>query len=318
MKHKTKCDCGDSSCAPFHLVREGVCAPRGFHAAGIRAGIKKTGKKDLGLIVSESPCVAAGTFTINEMKAAPVLYDLQAIRRGSVGGVVVNSGNANACTGARGLRDAKQMALLAARAAKAAGFAAGSNFMVASTGRIGVPLPMSKIAAGIRAAGRSLSTRGRDVTEAIMTTDTFPKSMAVEFAAGGRTVRIGGIAKGAGMIEPGMSPSGRRPELHATMLCFVTTDAALPQAVLQRCLNHAVTQSFNRITVDGDMSTNDTVLLLANGRAGNRPLKGGGWIAAVPVCAGPGAAGARPGDCSRRRGRLQDGDGRGGRRGHDG
>ncbi len=260
--------------ARLRAIPNNVCAPRGFLASGIAAGIKKSGGKDVAMIISETPCLSAGTFTTNSAKAAPVLFDLAHVRRQAIRGIIINSGNANACTGKHGLRNAQAMSTLAGQAVTALGFPAGKHgFLVCSTGRIGIQLPMEKISRGIRKAAAHLARKGQIAAEAIMTTDTFPKEVAVEIKIGSATVRVGGIAKGAGMIQPGMSTSGRRPALHATMLSFVTTDAAISPATLQECLNRAVAQSFNRITVDGDMSTNDTVLLLANGKAGNKTLR---------------------------------------------
>jgi len=260
----------------FRFIPDGVCAPQGFLASGVEAGIKKDGGKDLALIVSEELCISAGTFTTNSVKAAPVLFDLQHIRRHPIRGIVVNSGNANACTGQQGFRNAKVMSELAGKAIPVTSCDHGNqSFLVCSTGRIGRQLPMEKITRGIRHAATTLSHNGRNVAEAIMTTDTFDKQVAVEFRIAGCPVRIGAMAKGAGMIQPGMSASGQRPALHATMLCFLTTDVVISAGLLQECLNRAVAQSFNRITVDGDMSTNDTVLLLANGRAGNRLFRAG-------------------------------------------
>jgi glutamate N-acetyltransferase/amino-acid N-acetyltransferase len=187
---------------------------------------------------------------------------------------VVNSGNANACTGRQGLLDAAEMASIAGSALDIP----GRDVFVASTGRIGVTMPMANVKKGILAAAGLLQAtpaHAHQAAEAIMTSDTRAKEVAVEFQLGGKTVRLGGICKGAGMIQPGMSPTGARPalrSLHATMLCFLTTDAAVHPKLLQAALNEATAKSFNRITVDGDMSTNDTVLLLANGMAGNRTL----------------------------------------------
>lgn len=262
-----------TSHSAIRILSGGVCAPAGFLTAGVAAGIKPSGDRDLALIVSEELCHAAGTFTTNSVKAASVLLDLQKIRR-PIRGVVISSGNANACTGHRGFQNAKAMAEMAVRAVDGRGFDRG-NFLVCSTGRIGVQLPMKKIADGIRQAAARLGRNDQPAARAIMTTDTYPKKTAVELRIGGRQVRIGGMAKGAGMIGPGMSSRGNPPALapHATMLCFLTTDAVISRALLQECLNRAVAQSFNRITVDGDMSPNDTVLLLANGCAGNRLLR---------------------------------------------
>jgi glutamate N-acetyltransferase/amino-acid N-acetyltransferase len=209
-------------------------------------------------------------FTTNQVCAAPVKVCLARVRRGRAQAIVVNSGNANACTGKQGLKDALEMARFAERSLN---LTAGSA-LVGSTGRIGLPLPMDQVRAGIIEAAVELGDsagHAANAAEAILTSDTRPKQIAVEFTLDGRPVRIGGICKGAGMIQPGMSASGKRPAAaprHATMLCFLTTDAALERGALQRALAEAVAQSFNRITVDGDMSTNDTVLLLANAMAG--------------------------------------------------
>jgi glutamate N-acetyltransferase/amino-acid N-acetyltransferase len=264
----------------FTVVEGSIVAPRGFQAAGVFCDIKRIGtgkgsekgqKRDLALIYSEVPCVAAGLFTTNQVRAAPVTVCLRHIAGGVAQAIVVNSGNANACTGRKGLRDAEMMARQTAAALRIP----PEHAMVGSTGRIGVPLPMGNVRAGIRDAVRALGAtpeHAAHATEAIMTSDTRPKQIAVEINLAGATVRIGGICKGAGMIQPGMSASGARPPArpghgHATMLAFLTTDAAIGRNDLQRALEEAVALSFNRITVDGDMSTNDTVLLLANGGA---------------------------------------------------
>ena len=261
-----------------------VVAPKGFLAGGVFCDIKKLGtgkgsekgqKRDLALIVSEAPATAAGLFTTNQICAAPVKVCLEHIRKAGARGIVVNSGNANACTGKQGLRDAKAMAQTAAQALNVA----AENIFVASTGRIGLAMPMDNVQRGILEAAKRIGNTAEhagQAAEAIMTSDTRPKQIAVEFALGGKTVRIGGICKGAGMIQPGMSANGKRPAalpLHATMLSFITTDAVVDAKVLQAALNEAVACSFNRITVDGDMSTNDTVLVLANGLAWNEPFK---------------------------------------------
>ena len=271
----------------FQQIAGSVTAPLGFRAAGVFCDIKRLGtgkgsskgaKRDLALIVSDTPAAVAGTFTTNRVCAAPVKLCLERVAGGKARAIVVNSGNANACTGRQGLRDAAAMARAAAEAC--GGGISEREVLVASTGRIGVPLPMAQVRKGITDAARLLAggpEAAREACEAIMTSDTRPKQIAVEFVLGGRKVRLGGIAKGAGMIQPGMSPTGARPALrplHATMLCFLTTDAAVEGKFLQSALNEAVAKSFNRITVDGDMSTNDTVLILANGRAGNAPLDG--------------------------------------------
>jgi glutamate N-acetyltransferase / amino-acid N-acetyltransferase len=258
-----------------------ILAPQGFRAAGVFCDIKRLGtgkgsdkgkKRDLALIVSDVPAAVAGMFTTNQACAAPVKVCVERVKKGRAQAVVVNSGNANACTGRQGLKDAREMARFTERALA---FPQGS-VLVGSTGRIGVTLPMDNVRAGIIESAVLLgSTLGHaaQAAEAIMTSDTRSKQVAVEFKLGGKVVRIGGICKGAGMIQPGMSATGKRPgavPLHATMLCFITTDAAVEPRVLQVALREAVANSFNRITVDGDMSTNDTVLVLANGLAGNR------------------------------------------------
>ncbi len=263
----------------FKEVPGSIIAPKGFKAAGVFCDIKRLGtgkgsekgkKRDLALIVSERPAIVAGMFTTNQVCAAPVKVCQARMKKGRAQAVVVNSGNANACTGRQGLKDALAMVTFAEQALA---LPAGSA-LVGSTGRIGVTLPMDNVRAGIIEAAADLgATPGYadQAAEAIMTSDTVAKQVAVEFKLGGQAVRIGGICKGAGMIQPGMSATGRRPAaapLHATMLCFVTTDAAIHAPALQAALQEAVAQSFNRITVDGDMSTNDTVLVLANGASG--------------------------------------------------
>lgn len=239
----------------------GITAPKGFKAAGIKAGLKKSGKLDLAIIQSTVPASAAAVFTTNTMAAAPVIVSRLAVEKGTASAVVVNSGCANACTGPQGLADAKAMAHIAAEQLGIA----DTEVIVASTGIIGVNLPMDKIDAGIKKAVAELDEKGYDsATTAIMTTDTFPKSCAYEFELGGVPVRIAGIAKGSGMIHPNM----------ATMLCFVTTDAAVAPAILKKALTAAVDVSFNMISVDGDSSTNDMTSVLANGLAGNTRIDG--------------------------------------------
>jgi glutamate N-acetyltransferase/amino-acid N-acetyltransferase len=264
---------------PFRQIAGSITAPKGFKAAAVFCDIKRIGtgkgsekgeKRDLALIVSDVPAAVAGMFTTNQVCAAPVKVSAKHAARKRARAIVVNSGNANACTGARGMVDAKLMTEITA---KNLGLSA-NEVLVCSTGRIGVPMPMANVKRGIVSAARLLaggSARAREVAEAIMTSDTRRKEIAVEFELGGSRVRLAGICKGAGMIQPGMSRSGKRPaaELHATMLGFITTDAAIDPALLKDALESAVAQSFNRITVDGDMSTNDTVLILANGLAGN-------------------------------------------------
>lgn len=262
-------------------IEGSVVAPKGFLAGGVFCDIKRLGtgkgsdkgqKRDLALIVSEAPGTVAGLFTTNQVCAAPVKICLARMKKGVGQVIVVNSGNANACTGKQGMRNAEAMARIAGRELNIA----PDKIFVGSTGRIGVTMPMENVERGIVETARVLGDsvlHADHAMEAIMTSDTRPKQIAVEIKLGGKTVRIGGMCKGAGMIQPGMSANGKRPAampLHATMLCFVTTDAAVDSKVLQTALNEAVAQSFNRITVDSDMSTNDTVLVLANGLAGNK------------------------------------------------
>ena len=268
----------------FKTIEGAVVAPKGFSAGGVFCDIKRLGtgkgsdkgqKRDLALIVSEAPATVAGMFTTNQVCAAPVKVCVEHIKRGIAQAVVVNSGNANACTGKQGLKDAKAMTEITGRELKIP----AEKIFVGSTGRIGVELPMENVKRGIVAVSKVLgnsAAHADHAMEAIMTSDTRAKQIAVEFALGGKKVRIGGMCKGAGMIQPGMSMDGKRPAalpLHATMLCFITTDAAIERKALRAALHEAVAQSFNRITVDGDMSTNDTVLVLANGLAGNEKLK---------------------------------------------
>ena len=281
----------------FKEIPGSIVAPRGFLVSGVFCDIKRLGtgkgsdkgqKRDLGLIVSEVPAAVAGMFTTNQVCAAPVKICIERVKKGIAQAIVVNSGNANACTGRQGLQDAREMTAAVAAAydhrklkskvpsADRRRKISAEHVLVGSTGRIGIALPMANVRAGINEAvtllDHSLASAAH-TAEAIMTSDTRPKQIAVEFQLGGQTVRVGGICKGAGMIQPGMSATGKRPAatpLHATMLCFITTDAAIEASTLQAALQEAVAQSFNRITVDGDMSTNDTVLVLANGLAGNR------------------------------------------------
>ena len=271
--------------AKFKKIRGSITAPLGFRAAALFCDVKTLGtgkgsdkgqKRDLALIVSDVPAKAAGMFTTNQICAAPVKLCVGHLRNNSAQVVVVNSGNANACTGPQGLADAREMAALTSQALGLK----TTDVLVGSTGRIGVPLPMPNLRNGIAAVAEQLKptqAAAAQTAEAILTSDTQSKQIAVLFQLGSKTVRLGGIAKGAGMIQPGMSPTGTRlasatQGLHATMLAYLTTDANVNAANLKKCLREAVAQSFNRITVDGDMSTNDTVLLLANGLAGNGKL----------------------------------------------
>lgn len=231
----------------------------GFLFSGISAGIKKDGKRDLGLIYSEVPAQVAGVFTTNAVKAAPVLLGMERMQRGLCQALVVNSGNANACTGDKGVRDARRVSLLAA---KRLGIGEQLVFL-SSTGVIGVPLPMNKIEVGIPKLIEDLSPDGwMRTVEAIMTTDTFPKVEVATCRIKGRSVKICGMVKGAGMIRPNM----------ATLLSFLVTDANIKTSLLQQMLQRASEDSYNRITVDGETSTNDTVLLLANGKSAHPPL----------------------------------------------
>jgi glutamate N-acetyltransferase/amino-acid N-acetyltransferase len=235
------------------LIDGGVTAAQGFVAGAMACGIKPSGRPDLALVASLRPAAVAGVFTTNRVKAAPVILSQQRAAAGRARAVIVNSGNANACTGEEGQRAAERMAAAAARRLELA----ADEVLVLSTGVIGVPLPVEKIEAALPALVPS-PDGGDAAAQAIMTTDTRPKTAAVELAIDGSPVRIGGMAKGAGMIHPNM----------ATMLAVITTDAAIAPADLQRHLSAAARRSFNRIDVDGDTSTNDSVVLLANGASG--------------------------------------------------
>jgi glutamate N-acetyltransferase/amino-acid N-acetyltransferase len=231
----------------------------GFLFSGISAGIKKDGKKDLGLIYSEVPAQVAGLFTTNAVKAAPVQLDRRRIRGGYCQALVVNSGNANACTGSEGLRDAEKVTSLVAKKLDIK----ESFVLASSTGVIGVPLPMERVEEGIPRLIDTLSPDGwMDTVEAIMTTDTFPKVEMVTCRIKGKRVKICGMVKGAGMIRPDL----------ATMLSFIVTDANIKAPLLQQVLDKVAQDSYNRITIDGETSTNDTVLLLANGKSGHPPI----------------------------------------------
>ncbi len=241
----------------FQEDGDGLTEVGGFFCAGVSADVrgKRDGRLDFGIIHSKRPCSAAGVFTTNDVKAAPVTYCMDLLaRRDTVNAVVVNSGNANACTGSKGDRDARVMAAEAARQLDLE----ADDVLVCSTGRIGEKLPISRITAGIKDATEDLADGvegGRNFLRAILTSDTRTKSCVAEVETKERTYRVAGAAKGAGMIEPNM----------ATMLAFVTTDAEVEPSLLRQLLQEVVENTFNKITVDGDMSTNDTVLLLANG-----------------------------------------------------
>jgi len=244
------------------IVRGGVTAPRGFMAAGIHCGIKKKRLPDLALLVSERPGPIAGVFTTNRVAAASVTLNRLNLRRKTGRAIIVNSGNANAFTGARGMADAVEMAELVARRMKIA----AHTVFVGSTGVIGQLLPMSRIRRGVPVLlGQLRRGGGHDAARAILTTDLKTKEAVASARIGGTTVTVGGMVKGSGMIHPDM----------ATMLAYLTTDAAVAQPALQRALARAVNASFNCISVDGDSSTNDTVLCLANGLAGNATLREG-------------------------------------------
>lgn len=240
-------------------IEGGITAAKGFMAASAAAGIKYKARKDMAVIYSQVPCQAAGTFTTNVVKAAPVKWDQKLVKEsGEAQAVVINAGIANACTGAEGYSYCKATAQAAAEALGVD----ENSVLVASTGVIGMQLPMDRLTAGIRMMVPLLSDTqesGTEAAKAIMTTDTEKKEVAVEFEAGGKTVTIGGMCKGSGMIHPNM----------CTMLAFVTTDLAISRELLQEALSQDIKDTYNMISVDGDTSTNDTVLLLANGMAGN-------------------------------------------------
>jgi glutamate N-acetyltransferase/amino-acid N-acetyltransferase len=241
----------------------GITAVPGILAAGVAAGIKANGKKDLALIHSPTPARVAAVFTANQVKGAPVLVSMEHVRGGTAQAIVASSGCSNVCTGERGLRDAREMTRQTAELLRIP----PTRVLVASTGVIGVPLPMDRIRAALPRLVKALSpTGGRAAAEAIMTTDTRPKEAALRTEIGGKPVTIGGIAKGVGMLEPHL----------ATMFCFVATDAAVTGKALTTVVRRAVERSFNRISVDSDQSTSDTVAVLANGLAENRPLDAGG------------------------------------------
>jgi glutamate N-acetyltransferase/amino-acid N-acetyltransferase len=248
---------------PLAAERVGICAPSGFRAGAAAAGIRGDGddeRLDIALIVSDRPCVAAGVFTRNLVKAAPVVISQLTLRRNApVRVVVVNSGNANACTGPQGFRDALRMATIAADSCDAD----PPEVLVCSTGVIGRPMPMDRVADGVRSAAARLDDRGGDrAAQAIMTTDTVTKTAVASVRIGDTVCMVGGMAKGAGMIHPDM----------ATLLGFLTTDAAVERDALQSVLTEVCSRTFNCLSVDGDTSTNDTLLFLANGAAGGTPV----------------------------------------------
>ena len=240
------------------MLPGGAVAARGFVAAGVECGVRGVGARDLGLLFSERECTAAAVYTRNVLRGAPLVVTRRSMEDGSVRAVVVNSGNANAATGQKGLRDAYAMR---AFAAEALGIEAG-EVAVASTGVIGERLPMAEISAGIAEAAAKLDRYGDPYAEAILTTDTRTKEVAVRVEIGGKSVTVGGTAKGSGMIHPNMG----------TMLAFLTTDAAVEARCLHEALRAATDRTFNRVSVDGDTSPSDMAVFLANGAAGNEPL----------------------------------------------
>ncbi|ABY93896.1 MULTISPECIES: bifunctional glutamate N-acetyltransferase/amino-acid acetyltransferase ArgJ [Thermoanaerobacter] len=245
----------------LEILEGSIELPKGFLASGIFAGIKKR-KKDVALIYSEKVANASAVFTTNKVKAAPVILDMERIKKGVAQAIVINSGNANACTGEKGFEDAVNMAKKVSQLLKID----EENVLVCSTGVIGVPLPMEKVLKGIEAAAENLSTEGGyQAAEAIMTTDTFLKGVTAKFVIEGKIVTMTGFAKGSGMIHPNM----------ATMLSFVLTDANITKTALNKAFKETVDKTYNMISVDGDMSTNDTAIILANGEAQNKTIEEG-------------------------------------------
>jgi glutamate N-acetyltransferase/amino-acid N-acetyltransferase len=250
---------------PFSRIKGGVGAPIGFLTSAASCGIKNpaSDRLDLALIYSERPCSSAGTFTTNRVKAAPVRVSQAHLRKGDLRAIIANSGNANACTGVQGIHDANAMCDAVAERLRLKRNEVG----VASTGVIGLPMPMVRVEPKYDALVAGLGPRnGSDVAAAIITSDTHPKEIAISFDLGDYRVRLGGCVKGAGMISPSM----------ATMLCFITTDANIPGESLRKGVLECVEESFNRITIDGDMSTNDSVFVLANGACGMPPIRRNG------------------------------------------
>lgn len=237
-----------------------MVSPKGFLFSTVEASIKKLGRKDLALIYSEGEAVISGAFTTNNIKAAPVMLDMKRIKSGRGQAIIVNSGNANACTGKQGMADALEITDIIAKALKLK----NSMVYICSTGVIGTPMPMERIRAKIPELLKNLGKSTiDDLAKAIMTTDTFPKNITKRIKINGKAIAISAACKGAGMICPNM----------ATMLCFIMTDANIDKSALDMALKSAVQKSFNRITIDGDMSTNDTVLAMANGMAGNSLIR---------------------------------------------
>jgi len=246
------------------VIHGGVTAPVGFQANGVFCGIKRSKRRDLSLIVSDRLCDAAGVFTTNKVQASCVVINKEHLRDSKAQAIIANSGNANCMTGESGFENSRTMAAMTARLLRIK----KKDVLVASTGVIGKPLPIKKIVRALPDLVRGLSKKGSELAaHGILTTDRMAKEMAVEFPIGQRRVRIGAIAKGAGMIHPEMT--GLR---HATMLCFVMTDAVIQPSALKTALDKSAMKTFNQITIDGDMSTNDMVLVLANGMAQNKRI----------------------------------------------
>ncbi len=245
------------------IIHGGVAAPTGFKASGLYCGIKTSKKRDLALIYSEKICDAAGSFTTNKVQASCVVINKEYLRDHKAQAIIANSGNANCMTGESGFENSRTMSATVARLLKIK----RKNVLVASTGVIGRPLPIKNIVAAVPQLVTDLSRKGSEqAADAIRTTDRLNKEIAIEILIGKRRVRIGAIAKGAGMIHPQMTTK------HATMLCFATTDAVIAPAALRAALERTINRTFNSITIDGDMSTNDMVLLLANGTAQNKKI----------------------------------------------
>ena len=244
----------------MNVIKNGTITDvKGFKAAGITAGLKKSGKKDLALIYSEYKAVSAAVFTKNLVKAAPILVDMENIKSENTQAIIVNSGNANACTGEDGYKNAKKMTEIIAEKLNLH----PTEVLVESTGIIGVQMDMEKVASGLEKIVPELSEEGgHNAGEAIMTTDTFPKNLAVKIEIGGKEVTIAGIAKGSGMIHPDM----------ATMLAFLVTDISIDKKLLQKVFSKSTDDSYNMVSVDGDTSTNDMAGILANGAAGNTKI----------------------------------------------
>jgi glutamate N-acetyltransferase/amino-acid N-acetyltransferase len=249
--------------ADLEWLDGGITAVPGILASGVAGGIKASGKKDIALIHSPTPARSAAVFTTNQVKGAPVLVSMEHARSGAAQAILASSGCSNVCTGERGVKDAREMTKTVADLLRIP----PTHVLIAATGVIGMPLPMDKVRAALPRLVKALSPQGgRAAAEAIMTTDTRPKEAALRVEVNGRSVTMGGIAKGVGMLEPHL----------ATMFCFVATDAAVARGALAGVLRRAVDRSFNRATVDSDQSTSDTVAVLANGLAENRPVEVGG------------------------------------------